>query len=219
MHSYLFYTGLIAEAICLLISLIVFFQPDAERYLKYLSCFLFVNLLFDIDTSYTAFYHIENVAINNLGTLVVISFELYLLRAIIAGKRAKKVFLYIFLLYPVVALLNIFLLQHIGNFHTMTYCLGALLIITGCIYYFWELFQQKAYVDLVRQPAFWICSGLLFYYACTFAIYGLIPFLTNLPRNVIETLLKILVIMDVCLYSSFTIAFLCRLKTKRSMST
>lgn len=219
MHRYLFFIDPIAEAICFLISLTIFFQAEAERYLKYFSVFLFFNLLLDVDTYYTAYYQINNVVVNNIDSLVVISFELYLLREIIAGRKAKKVFLYVFLLYPLVTLLNIFLLQRIANFHTMTYCLGALLIVTGCIYYFWELFQQKASVDLVRQPAFWICSGLMFYYTCTFALYGLVNFISNLPRKVIETLLTILVIINICLYLAFSIAFLCRLKTKRSMST
>jgi hypothetical protein len=70
----------------------------------------------------------------------------------------------------------------------------------------------------VRQPAFWISSGLLFYYSVTFAQYGLVNFISNLPSNVIQTLLTILVIINTCLYLSFTIAFLCRLKIHRSMS-
>ncbi|HLI92695.1 MAG TPA: hypothetical protein VKU83_03775 [Puia sp.] len=219
MPHYLFYFSPIAEAICFLFSLTIFFQPGAERYLKYFSGFLFVNLLLDVSTAYTALNHINNVFVNNLVSLVVISFELYLIREIISGKNAKRIFLYIFLPYPVVTILNIFFWQQVVNFHTMTYSLGALLIVSGCIYYFWELFRQRTSVDLVRQPAFWICSGLLFYYSCTFGLYGLINFISNLPQNGIETLFIISIIINVCLYSSFTIAFICRLKTKRSMST
>ncbi|HEV2355797.1 MAG TPA: hypothetical protein VGR89_16225, partial [Puia sp.] len=155
----------------------------------------------------------------NLDSLLVISFLLFIIREIVASRKAKRTFLLIFLLYPVVAIANIFLVQQYSNFHTMTYSLGSLLIVTGCIYYFWELFQQKSSVDLVRQPAFWICSGLLFYYCCTFPVYGLTNFINSLPLVVRMNLFTILIVVTICLYISFIIAFLCRLKTKRPMST
>lgn len=215
---YLYFIIPIASAICFLTSLTIFFQPGAERYLKYFSCFLFVNLLIDISTNYTALYMIPNIFLNNIGDLVIFSFELYLLREIMTSKRAKKVFLYLFLIYPVVDLLDIFLVERYLHFHTITYSLGSLLIVVGCIYYFWELFQQKTSVDLVRQPAFWICSGLLFYYCCTFPLYGLTNFINSLPMVVRRNLFTILIVINICLYLSFTIAYLCRLRIKRSLS-
>jgi hypothetical protein len=217
--TFLFFIIPIASAVAFLASLTIFFQPVAERYLKYFSFFLFVNLLMDIATDYTAYYGIDNIFLNNMDTILVISFELYLLREIVASRKAKKIFLFICLLYPIIAILNIFLVQRFRNFHTMTYSLGSLLIVTGCIYYFWELFQQKTSVDLIRQPPFWICSGLIFYYCCTFPLYGLTNFLNSLPKVIIQNLFTIYIVIDICLYLSFTIAFLCRLKIKRSMST
>ncbi len=107
-----------------------------------------------------------------------------------------------------------------AGFHTMTYCLGCLLIVIFCIYYFWELFQAPNSINLTRQPAFWICSGLLFYYACTFPIYGMLNFID--PAHPDMSLANKLVTMStfiyIFLFLSFTIAFLCRLKTRKSMS-
>jgi hypothetical protein len=217
--NYLYYIIPIVSAVCFLVSLTIFFQPGAERYMKYFSIFLLVNCFFEFATGYTALYGIHNIVLNDAQTLLVISFELYLLREIITSRKAKTVFLYIFLLYPVVTLLNIFLVQQVANFATMTYSLGCLLIVIACIYYFWELFQQKAAIDLVRQPPFWICSGLLFYYCCTFPLLGLTNFIERLPKLILQNLLTILIVINICLYLSFTIAYLCRLKIKRSMST
>jgi hypothetical protein len=217
--DYLFYIVPIASAIAFLASLTIFFQPAGQQYLKYFSIFLFVNFLMESVLGYTSSLHVNNVWLNNIDTLLTISFQLYVLREIFASRKAKKVLLFIFLLYPVVAILNIFLVQQCRNVHTMTYSLGSLLIVTGCIYYFWELFQQKKSVDLIRQPPFWICSGLLFYYCCTFPMFGLTNFITSLPLVILQNLLTILIVINICLYLSFTIAFLCRLKIKRSTST
>ncbi len=138
-------------------------------------------------------------------------------REIVYNRRAKKTFLTLLIAYPIVALINIFLIQRNG-FHTMTYALGCLLIIGSCIYYFWELFQRTLSINLSRQPAFWICSGLLFYYTCNFPLYGAVNLLKVLPKVILSNLLAILVLLNILLYLSFTIAFLCRLKTRKSMS-
>jgi hypothetical protein len=161
--------------------------------------------------------HIPNTLLSNLSTLIEITFYLYVFREIVYAPNAKKVFQYFVVIYPLVALLNVFIFQR-GGFHTITYALGCLLIIICCVYYFLELFQRPSSVNLGRQPAFWICSGLLFYYTCTFPLYGAINLLKLFPRVILSNLLYILVLLNILLYLSFTIAFLCRLKTRRSMS-
>ncbi len=97
----------------------------------------------------------------------------------------------------------------------MTYSLGCLLIVAFCIFYVWELFQLKHSVNLLRQPAFWICSGLLFFYACTFPILALVNFIKIEPAF-LRTTGFILDFVNILLYLSFTIAFLCRLRTRKS---
>ncbi len=161
--------------------------------------------------------HIFNTLFSNLSTLFECTFYLYVFREIVHVPLVKKVFSYFVLIYPIVGLFDIFIFQR-GGFQTMTYALGCLLVIICCVYYFWELFQRPSSVNLARQPAFWICSGLLFYYTCTFPLYGAINMLNLFPRVILSNLLYILVLLNILLYLSFTIAFLCRLKTRRSMS-
>jgi hypothetical protein len=98
----------------------------------------------------------------------------------------------------------------------MTYALGCLLIAVICIYYFFELFQMSHSINLIRQPAFWICSGLLFFYCCSFPLYGLLNFLKKVPDFIRESIGVIILLLNVFLYSSFTIAFLCRIRGRNS---
>jgi hypothetical protein len=169
------------------------------------------------EENYLALQKIDNTLMSNLSTVVEFTFYFYLLREIVYGRRVKNVFFAFLLGYPTAALINIFFIQR-NAFHTMTYALGCLLVIGSCIYYFWELFQRTSSVNLGRQPAFWICSGLLFYYSCNFPLYGWLNMIKVFPRVILENLLTILVLLNILLYLSFTIAFLCRLRTRKSMS-
>ncbi len=67
----------------------------------------------------------------------------------------------LFVLSCCYALLNIYFVQ-VNVFPPTTYSLGCLLIVGICIYYFYELFHLPSSVNLLREPAFWICTGLLF---------------------------------------------------------
>jgi hypothetical protein len=118
--------------------------------------------------------------------------------------------LYCLIIYPAIFLVNTLLVQGSVVFHSMTYALGCLLIVLSCVYYFWELFQQTYTVNLSRLPSFWICSGLLFYYACTFPFYGTTNLVSALPKVILKNLLFVFVLLTVLQYLSFTIAFLCR---------
>jgi hypothetical protein len=207
----------LSTAIAFLASLTIFLRPSDSRYLRYFSFFLLLVSVVEGIENYEAIVKIDNTLLSNLSTIIEFSFYLYVFREIVYGRRAKKVFLYLALTYPLIALLNVFLIQRNG-FHTVTYALGCLLIIGGCIYYFLELFQRPSSVNLGRQPSFWICCGLLFYYTCTFPLYGAVNMVKLFPNVILRNLLYILVLLNILLYLSFTIAFLCRLKTRRSTS-
>jgi len=217
LSDYLFYILPIASAIPFLASLTIFLQPSSERYLRHFSLFLFVNCLIDTATDISAMNQINNLFLVNLQSMVVLSFQIYLLREIVHGRKAKKVFLYFLLVYLLLSLANFFLVQKTLVFNTVTYGLGCLLIVSACIYYFWELFQSRYSVSLLRQPSFWICSGLLFYYTCSFPLQSLQNFIHALPNVILQNLLIIFILLNCFLYLSFTIAFLCRLKTRKSM--
>jgi hypothetical protein len=104
------------------------------------------------------------------------------------------------------------------KFHTVTYSLGCLAVVSACFYYFFELFRLPKSVKLIRNPAFWICSGLLFFYCCGFPLYAFIS-LWNRVRWVINSFGSIITILNIFLYSLFTIALLCSKTPKYSSSS
>ncbi|HTE32435.1 MAG TPA: hypothetical protein VK666_18770 [Chryseolinea sp.] len=218
LSNYLFYISPIAAFITFLASLTLFLRPAPdEPWLKVFSAFLFINFLLDSTLDFMAMHNFNNVLFGNLVDMFVFSFYLYLVRRIVQGRKAKYVFRYFQIFYICASVINLFLVQKTVAFNTMTYCFGCLLIVSSCIYYFWELFQLRSSVNLLRQPSFWICSGLLFFYACSFPMQGLLNFINAMPKLIIQNLLIIFILLNSFLYLSFTIAFLCRLKTRKSM--
>ena len=107
-------------------------------------------------------------------------------REIIHNRKMGRIILLVTWIYVFLVIVNFFFIQKATSFNSMTYALGCLLITAVSIYYFYELFQMPHSVNLVRQPAFWICCGLLFFYCCSFPIYGLLNYLKKPPHVMAE---------------------------------
>ena len=204
----------IIEVICFLASLALFFQASQSRYLKTFPFFLLITIIIEIAGNLLAKKKVDVTPMYNVFTTFEFIFYLYILRSIIYNVRVKKIILWLIAFYPVLVLINRTFFQT-NTFHTTTYSLGCLLIVAACIYYFYEIFQTTHSVNLVREPAFWICSGLLFFYTCTFPLVGLWNHLHGLPRIILLNLSAILQFLNILLYSLFSIAFLCRFRFRR----
>src|ERR1700753_259547 len=102
LSNYLFYLIPIFAVIPFLASLTVFLNVHSEPYLKIFSVFLFINCLQEGFSNYLAYREINNVFLNNLLTVLVVSFYFYLIRETIQNRKAKRVFLYILIAYPLV---------------------------------------------------------------------------------------------------------------------
>jgi hypothetical protein len=215
MEAILFYLVPVFCGIAFLASLNIYRRPPVELFFRVFSFYLLYDFISQTYGQYQALHKRNTILYSNLTTIISFCFYIYLMGVIIRNQKAKRILLYCLVAFPLISAINIFLVQKSGAFQTMTYSVGCLLIVGACIYYFWELFQSKNYINIAREPAFWICSGLLFFYTCQFPVYGLINYISS-DRNVIQVLLVVLDFVGILLYLSFTIAFLCRLKPRKS---
>lgn len=212
------YIDIIYVGIAVLAGLAVYFQPDADIYLRLFPIFLLLTEVVTLVANYLSAHNGNNTILYNFFGSLEFCFYFFVLYRIIQKRSAKRIIFCILCIYPLLALINIFFIQGLGSFQSITYALGCLLVVAICIYYFLELFQLDHSVNLARQPAFWVCSGLLFFYACSFPIFGLVNILRSLPYVILKNLRTIVDLLNIFLYSSFTIAFLCRLRIRKSMS-
>jgi hypothetical protein len=181
---------------------------DTFPYLRMFPFFLFFTLLVEILGSYFSSVRINNVVLYNFFTVFEFCFYLFIINLIIGNRNVKKIIHLSIIVYAIAAIVNILFIQK-SDFHTVTYSLGCLLVVIFCIYYFLELFKLPRSVNLVLNPAFWICSGLLFFYCCGFPLWSLINYWNNISPLVLKNFDRIITILNIFLYSLFTIAFLC----------
>jgi hypothetical protein len=188
-----------------------------SHYLRIFPFFLLLTLITEIVGWQLSEQTQDNAALYNFFSLAAFTFYSYVLRDVVYSEKAKKVILLVMIFYLIISLINILFIQKIMVFHTMTYSIGCFIIVVISIYYFYELFQVPRSIDLKREPAFWVVAGLLFFYICTLPILGALNYIISFPP-VITASLEPIIILNILLYSLFTIAFLCRINFRRFMS-
>lgn len=204
-------------AVSLLVSLLVYQKPSGF-YLKLFPPFLLLTLIAEVYGSWLFSVDKNNVVIYNFFSTFEFCFYLFIVSILIKNSTTKKIARLTILLYAMVAVVNIVFILKMKTFHVTTYTVGCLLIVVFCIYYFLELFRFPEPGKLVQNPAFWICSALLFFYCCGFPLYGLINQWKGISKLVLENFVDIVTILNIFLYSLFTIAFLCTTTRKYTSS-
>ena len=79
-------------------------------------------------------------------------------------KRFRQSALLFLVLYPMVVAIN---LLYAGTYYlnTVNVIVGTLGIIIFCCLFFYEIFEEEEMVSIIREPMFWIVSGLFLF--CT----------------------------------------------------
>jgi hypothetical protein len=220
-----FATGDYIQICILLISLFVFVQKPVPRYLKYFPLYFFLLLIDDLVLTYTSERGIHNTILSNSWGILEFSFYFFVIREIITSDKVKKRILYIMIMYAVFACVNLIFIQHNDLFNPVNYTIGTVITVSLCIYYFFELFRKTEAQSLIRVPAFWIVSGILFNAVLAFPIFALISFMDTLSKANLKTSMivfnhidAIFNIISVLTYILYSIGFLCGIRTSKSIS-
>ena len=157
---------------------------------------------------------INTILLYNVFTLFEFVFYLLFFRAVFSSKRMKKTILAATAGFCICWVLNIMFVQQ-GSFNSYTYVLGCILIVIFSIAYFYFLFRFPETGSLIKNPFFWIGIGLLFYYTCTIPVYGMQNFITVTVQHYNRILTFIEDILNIMLYSLFSIGFLCKINFRK----
>jgi hypothetical protein len=206
-------------AISLLAGLFILFYKKNPLYLRLFTLFLLYTFLNEIAAGYLVEHNKQTLELYNVYVVIQFVFYTYLLSSFILDTRIKKVVKFIQPVYVVLSILNLFFFQKWVVYNSITYSIGSLIIVALSIFYFYELFKQKKVVYLTREPSFWISTGLLFFFTCSFPLIATVNLLSDLKEGTLYTLQNILTLVNVMLYSIFTISFLCQIKVPKPTSS
>jgi hypothetical protein len=152
----------------------------------------------------------------NFFTSFEFLFYSYIYLRLIEQPRKRAIVRYGMLLYPVLFLVNMLFWEGFTHFHTITYRVGSVMVVVWCCFYFGELMRSPGYISILRNPSFWISTGLLFFYTGFFfymtagdkLIYSKLKISDFIFDVISETL-------NVILYGCFLIGFVCEGSVKK----
>jgi hypothetical protein len=199
------------EVLCFLASLTLFFQKSTPRYMKSFPFCLLATVAVELIGWRIAKSRIVVLWLYNSFALVISDYYLFLLWNFINNHKVKQVIGHAMWIYTIMGLTNLFFIQ-VNAFNSITFAIGCLIIVAFCIYYFFELFELPKSINLVREQAFWITSGLLFFHCCSFMLFSLTNLLSKSSAGILKNLQYLLHLILIMFYLLFTIASLCRLQ-------
>ena len=191
-----------------LVGIVVYFQKPSPIYLKLFPPFLVITFIVEWTALVLVSRGVNTQMYYNVFSSIEFIFYLWFLSFQFRNKFVKSLCRNLLWIYPLLVTLNIIYVQKTG-FHTYTYSLGCLLIIALCIYYFLELFRTTHSIKLTREPTFWIISGLLFFYSCSYPFFAVLNFWKNPNVSMVLGLVWVTSLLNIFLYSSFLVLFLC----------
>lgn len=196
--------------------LLVYFQKTkAPLFLHLFPWYLFITFGVESLGTVMAYKGGNTTTLYNIFTVIEFVFYFWMFSRIIQKTSIKKVLRICLWAYPLAFVINKTFIQKGEQYHTYTAGLGSFLIVLAAVYYFYELFQSEKSIDLVREPSFWISSGLLFFYSCSFPLFSLVSHFYSPSNKIINYLASLSSLLNILLYSSFIIAFLCRVRIRK----
>ena len=155
----------------------------------------------------------------NISTTVEFVFYAYIFSLHLQNPAYKKLAQGFMIIYPPLALLNIFFIQGFFNWHSYTIALGSVFMVIFCSLFFYELLLNPVEEELGKDPMFWIATGVFFFYLGDLS-YNL--FFNLLTTHASDTAKKLFQSINnnltLILYSCFIMAFLCKRNHRRSLS-
>jgi hypothetical protein len=185
--------------------------------LKAIQVLIILLLLTVIAETLPSFKLIQIVKINdsnhwfyNIFTVIEFLLYTYIFSLAITNAKIKSIMRWSIPTFLIVAAINIFFIQKFYKFHTISYRIGAVMIVIWCYLYFRQLLQLEEDIVLAKNPMFWVSTGLLFFYLGFFVYMSAFDVIVykNLSYNK-DLWHGISYSLNTLLYCCFLIALLC----------
>lgn len=201
--------------ICFTIALLAKLQKNPPRYLNTFIIYILVTIAIEMMAWWYNIHNRHNLIFYNFYGIINFTYLIFLLRSFMANKRMINVMGVIMIIYPVLALINLVFIQKLDTFNTYTFLSGCIIVVTASICYFYERIKYPGPHSLLHEPAFWVSTGLLFFYTCSPPLTGVLNAISLMPFYNYKTLYIINLMVNIILYLLFSISFICNLIFRR----
>jgi len=206
----LVYTYLAFVGIAFLSSLNAF-RLDFPLHLKVFSILLGLDFLVEFSATVVVnLFHIRtNVPLYNCFMLVETMTYAWFFRTILTSRLLKGLIDSYLILFPIFWIIIVFFVFGISSWNSYVYIVESLFTVCLAAAFYYQLFTAPTLIRLTTSPEFWIATGLIIFYTCNLPYLGMLNFITKDYLSLAKSLLMLLQILNIIMYSLFTLAFLC----------
>ena len=154
----------------------------------------------------------DNALVFNLNYILNTCFTLWMISTAAPLKRFAKRLRLSILLFLAFAFINMFFFQGTKGYDSSTEVFGDIMCIIASCIFFYSALSENEYRNLFRYEYFWFVNGVLFYSLGGFVLYLYYVYLKSMgTMSLGASLFKpVNNILNLLLYSSYIIAFICR---------
>lgn len=212
----------IVNLLALIIGCLYCYRADLPNYLKIFPFYLFVSIgleffahpylrsVFKLLPSSANQRSIGFTLYNFYTVFETFAFTWFLFQVIRSGsiKRIAILLLFLFILFFTKSALTAGLGSSINDLAVL---FESVIVITLCLTFFRELFSRPEPVDLLKEPSFWLVTGIFFYLATIFPLFLTRPWLLDQGlAKVVKSLYSINNFALSVTYMLFIKGFTCR---------
>ena len=208
--------SIIAEWMCFLASILLL-KTVPIKFWKWFSPYLAAIAVLETYCYYvkhTSIHRVDNQWLYNYAFILCIIFHLYIFSKVINTISAKKICLICVLILIGVYGFD-FSIQGISNyFYTTNTTLNGIIIMLSLVYYY-SLFKQDEFKDILVEPEFWFVTGCLIYFTTSTGVIALHKqILAQSEINQFPIRYVILNFLNLIMYGCWIKSFLCLKKNQ-----
>ena len=136
-------------------------------------------------------------------------FLLYFFYKILNSPSIKKLIKQSVIPVVAFAIINYAFIQSPLRLNSYTIIITNLITILLCLAFFYQILKNERIIALSKSTEVWIVSGTFLYYAVTLPLFIIFNFLVRQDSPLTSSFFRINDVMNVIMYSSYLIAFLC----------
>ena len=200
-----------------LITSVVFLYRFDHKPLRWFIPFL----LLMVSTEFTARYyrrvlHELNGWIYNITIPIEYLFYGFIIGSLCLTMTFKKVIFYVTFAFGLFTIINLFFIQGFMDLNTNTLKIGSTLMIIFSAMGLIDLFSNDSHSSLIKNPLFWICTGVLFFNTGEFLyLFFFDTFIQNKWDETAKVFASINNKLIYVLYTCISIAIVCSKKWEK----